>query len=650
MPVATYRICFGPFELNSHTGELYKCGQRLRVSGKPVQVLVILLNQPGELIAREDLRKQLWPADTFVDFENGLNTAVKKLRQMLGDEADSPKYIETLPRRGYRFIGEINQQQAQTVTGIGNDEAVEGVVSESCRAVDRPLEKHESTWWKDNRLRIALTVATLAVSLILAFNFGLLNDSLLNKLRPPRIHSLAVLPLSNLSGDPKQEYFADGMTEELTTELSRISGLKVASRTSTLRYKDGRQSAPQIGRDLKVDALLEGSVLQSGNRVRVTANLVTTGDEHIWGQVYDRDLRDVLSLHRELARDIAEQIQISLTPAEKGHLSTVRPVDPESHEAYLRGRYHATKFTREPLLKARDYLEQAIDKDPTYAPAYAELSHVYFKLAVASSPEQSMSSSVETRDLLTRVRFAAQRAVELDPSLPQAHTMLGIISIYGDFRIADGRKELERAVVMAPESADALIHASLWRALTGESNEGKISAEHALEVDPLSVEVAILAGQVYFRVRDYDGAIEQLRKALELDAAQPRAYISLSRAYEAKGMHDEAIRSYQKALELKGAPTQEVSAPWIAYSKGGIRGFWLWQLQKLAAQGEGYAPTEQARLHALLGDREGAIRLLEKAYQQRDYTVYTANVAYEFDPMRSDYRFNDLLRRLQSPQ
>ena len=640
MPLGTHRICFAPFELDSYTGELYKRGQKLKVAGRPVQVLAILLSQPGELVTREDLRRQLWPADTFVDFENGLNTAVKKLRQVLSDEADDPKYIETLSRRGYRFIGQIIRPDGQPTTVAGGN------------AEDLVAREPPTDWWQVSGVRIGTAAFIVTVALAIAY-FASHSDWLWNKIHPPRTQSLAVLPLSNLSSDPEQEYFADGMTEELITELSKISALKVTSRTSVLRYKGSRQPLPEIGRELKVNNLVEGSVLRSGDRVRITANLIrTSNDEHIWGQTYDRDLRDVLSLHREVAGDIAQQIKVSLTPAEKGHLGAVHPVDPKSHEAYFRGRYYAAKFTQESLLKSRDYLEQAIDRDPTYAPAYAELSHVYFKLAVASGPEQSLPTSAETRSLLARVRFAAQRAVELDPSLAQGHTMLGLISIYGDFRIAEGRRELEQAVVMAPDSADALIHASIWRVLTGELTEGKLSAAHAAELDPLSVEIAVLAGQVYFRVREYDSAIEQLRIALELDATQPRTYFMLSRAYEAKGMHPEAIAAYQRALELRGATQQEASAPMNAFSRGGIRGFWLWRLQTLdvAAEKGTDAPTERARLLALLGDHERALELLEKAYQQRDYTVYTANVAYEFDPLRSDPRFKELLHHLSSHQ
>lgn len=623
-PPATEIRRFGVFELDLRARELHKDGLKIKLQGQPIEVLIALLEHPGEIVTREQLRQRLWPSDTFVDFEHNLNSAVKRLREALGDSADNPRFIETLPRHGYRFIAPVAEQ---------------------ARPVHRPQFRIRALW-------IAALALVMIVALVVGLNLGDLRQRLFSRTPGAPIQSLAVLPLENLSGNPEEEYFADGMTEELITELGRIRALRVISRQSVMQYKGTNKPLPQIASELRVEALVQGSALRADGRVRITTQLIrAVPEEHLWAQSYERDLRDVIALQGEVARDIARQIRVTLTPAEEGRLGSVRPVVPESHEAYLRGRYHATKFTREPLLKARDYLQQAIDKDPTYAPAYAELAHVYFKLAIGSSAEQSVSSSAGAGELILRARAAAQKSLELDPTLAQAHTMLGAASIYGDFELSDGMRELERAVTMAPDSADALIHASLWRAIIGRTTEARAAMAHALELDPLGLEIGTHAGQVLFRLRDYDSAIVQLRKTLEVDPKLPRAYGMLYRVYEAKQMNADAVAAYQKVIALNEGTPQEVAAPGIAFANGGIRGFWLWRLQKLneATRKGSDSPTERARLYALLGDNERALELLEKAYQQRDYTVYAANVGYEFDSLRSDPRFQDLLSRMNFP-
>ncbi len=460
------------------------------------------------------------------------------------------------------------------------------------------------------------------------------------------IRSLAVLPLANLSGDPQQEYFADGMTEELITELSKIGALKVTSRTSVLRYKGTQKPLPEIARELKVDALVEGSVLRSGDRVRITAQLIRAAtDQHLWAESYDRDLRDVLALHSEVARAIAQRIRVTVTPAEQARLAAARPVIPEAHEAYLRGRYFAAKFEREPLLKARDYLQQAIDKDPTYAPAYAELSHVCIKLSGATT-------TARTAGVLSQARAAAEKAMELDPTLAQAHTVLGLVSVAADWNLPKGFQELERGVELAPDSADALIHASWARIFQGRTQEARAATEHALEVEPLNLEISALSGQVFAILRDYDRAIQQLHQTLEIDPAFPRAYAALARVYAAKGMYAEAVRAHQKWMSLTGATPQQIAALGDAFARGGERGYWMWQLDELnKAAGQGAdEPGERASLYAVLGEKEKAFACLEKAYQERDNSLFFVLFGYRFDSIRSDSRFQGLLRRLQEPR
>jgi tetratricopeptide (TPR) repeat protein len=339
-----------------------------------------------------------------------------------------------------------------------------------------------------------------------------------------------------------------------------------------------------------------------------------------------------------VARDIAQQIRLKLTPAEQARLASARAVVPEAHEAYLRGRYHATKFTREPLLKARDYLQQAIDKDPTYAPAYAELSHVDMKLS---------QTSPAPADLLSQARAAARKAMELDPSLGQAHTVAGLVSIFADWDPRTGAKELERGLELAPDSADALIHASFGRLFMGRRQESKAAVEHALELEPLNLEISVLAGQFFLGFGDYHRAIDQLQKTLEIDPNFARAYWALTHAYAAQGMWPEAARAYQQWMLLTGRTQQQVEAFSKAFEQQGSRGYWMWQLQELeksAQQGFDF-PTERAGIYAVLGDKENAFACLEKAYREHDFNLFTIAFGYRFASLRSDPRFADLLRR-----
>lgn len=460
-----------------------------------------------------------------------------------------------------------------------------------------------------------------------------------------QIRSLAVLPLANLSGDPQQEYFADGMTEELTTELSKIGALKVTSRTSVLRYKGTQKPLPEIARELSVDALVEGSVLRSGDRVRITVQLIRAAtDQHLWAESYDRDLRDVLGIHSDVARAVARQVRVTLTPTEQAKLTTVRPVIPEAHEAYLRGRYLATRFEPGPLLKARDYLQQAIDWDPTYALAYAELSHVCVKLGGGvASPQRA--------GLMAQARIAAQKAMEIDPGLAQAHSVLGLVSVLADWDLRRGLKEFDRSVELAPDSADVLTHASLAMIFEGRTREARAAIEHALELEPLNLEVSVLSGQIFGILRDYDRAIEQLHKTLEIDPNFPRAYGALARNYAAKGMYPEAVRAHQQWMSLTGETSQEVAALGEAFAQRGSRGYWKWQLDELnkAARQGLDQPTERAALYAVLGQKEEAFACLEKAYRERDTDLLFMRFTYRFDSLRSDPRFEELLRRLDTP-
>jgi TolB-like protein/DNA-binding winged helix-turn-helix (wHTH) protein len=403
-------IRFGVFELDLQTGELRKAGVLLHLPPQPFKVLALLASRQGELVAREEIQQQIWGNETFVDFEHALNFAIKKIRDTLGDDAEHPRYIETLPRHGYRFIAPVEAV------------ALPSPAATSVAAIyDRRPETASAARRYSVRPRaLALAAAGLValLAMLIALNVAGLRDRLLTALgaRPtmavPKIQSIAVLPLANLSHEPEQEYFADGMTDELITTLGKISALRVISRTSVMRYKGTKKPLPEIARELNVDAIVEGTVQRSGDRVRITANLLhAPSDRHLWAQTYERSLGDALTLEGEVARAIANEVKIKLTPEEHA-----RPVNPEAHRLCLLGRFHWNKRTEEGLKTAIDYFQRAIEIDPAYAPAYAGIADSYLGL--------TDWGFLPPKEAVPRVKAAAQKALEIDGSLAEAHTSL----------------------------------------------------------------------------------------------------------------------------------------------------------------------------------------------------------------------------------
>ena len=397
-------IRFGAFELDVRTGELRRNGIRLPLQGRPIQILAVLLEQPGEMVTRDDLRRRLWPADTFVDFDHALHNGIARLRDVLGDSAELPRFIETLPRRGYRYI----------------EPTVEGQAALSVIAASSPATTPGSA----RRKHHPILFAALLVALVAALGVGgWLYRRSQRQETLPEIHSLAVLPLDNLSGDPSQEYFADGMTDELITELAQIGSLRVISRTSVMHYKATSKTAPEIARELQVDAVLEGSVARSGTRMRITAQLIEArADRHLWAGSYEGELKDVLSLQDAVALAVVKQIRLRLSTHEKARLSRAHQVNPEAHEAYLRGLYYWNKRGRAGLDKAIEYFNRAIAIDPNYALPYAGLAQCYVPL--------SYFGYMRGTEAQAKAAAALQKALDLDDSLAEAHTALGSARSY----------------------------------------------------------------------------------------------------------------------------------------------------------------------------------------------------------------------------
>jgi TolB-like protein/DNA-binding winged helix-turn-helix (wHTH) protein len=419
MPDATQILAvrrFGAFEINLQSGELRKKGMRLRLSGQPFLVLAVLVERPGEVVTREELHSKLWPADTFVDFDHGLNNAVARIREVLEDSSETPRYVETIPRRGYRFIAPLADVAAEVSRPVAEPALTpaSNSVPEEASGVSAPRAEKKAA---SSRLRLYLWTAAALVCLV--GGFALYRARRATSARRPAIKSLAVMPLKNLSGDPAQEYLADGMTEELIGRLSTIRGLHVISRTSVMGFKDTRITAPEIANMLHVDALVEGSVIRDGSRVRVHAQLIRgVSDEHFWSETYDRDMRDVLSLESDIAQSIAAKVEVTVTGNERSRLVATRQVSPGVYESYLKGLSLLQGSTRAEIEKSIGYFDEAIRQDPTFAAAYLGLANAYDGLS-------TIFVGGSSADLRPRVTSAARRALELDPQLAEAHVLLG---------------------------------------------------------------------------------------------------------------------------------------------------------------------------------------------------------------------------------
>jgi serine/threonine protein kinase/tetratricopeptide (TPR) repeat protein len=502
---------------------------------------------------------------------------------------------------------------------------------------------------------LAIPVVALLVlgAVLIGLNVAGLRDRLMSLVRArhgvplPRIESIAVLPLANLSGDPEQEYFADGMTEELITNLGKISALRVISRTSVMRYKKTEKPLPQIARELGVDGIVEGSVLRVGDRVRITAQLIQAEQErHLWAESYERDLRDVLALQSEVARAIASEIKAKVTPQEQTRLARARPVNPEAHELYLKGRYSWNKRTPEALKKSLEYFEQAIKKDPSYAPAYAGLADSYNMLGAG------FYAVLPPKQAYPRAEAAATKALQLDSTLAEAHTSLAWSKIFFDWDWQGGEREFTQAIELNPGYANAHHWYAVYLTIMGRHSEAIAQDRKAESLDPLSLIIsADVALQALGPAGLYDQEMEQCRKTLEMDPSFPLAHACLSDSYKNKRMYKEAVAEMLKAIDLSGGSVVWVSALAQTYALAGRRDEAIKILNELKARSkqEYVSPNLFAYIYAGLGDKDQAFAWLEKAYEERSDLVGGLKVGRQLDPLRSDPRFQDLLRRMNLP-
>jgi TolB-like protein/DNA-binding winged helix-turn-helix (wHTH) protein/Flp pilus assembly protein TadD len=650
-------VRFGTYELSLQSGEVRKAGVRIRVQQQPLKLLEVLLERPGEVVTREELRSRVWPDETFGDFDQAVNIAIAKLRSALGDSAENPRYIETLPKRGYRFIADVSFVDAdgrvrrpesasavppETEPGHqlqSNGLAIPPVVPESAPQLQNPATAvaPQRPRWLTRRVIMALLVV-LSLAILSVFFFRS------RRREPTAIRSLAVLPLENLSGDASQNYFSDGMTDELITDLAQISALRVISRTSVMVYKGARKPLPQIARELHVDAVVEGTVLRAGDQVRITAQLIDAStDKHLWSQSYQGELRDTLALQDRVAREIAQQIQINLTPREQAALKSVKVVNPEAYESYLKGRYFWNKRTADGLKVGLAYFNQAVEEDPNYAQAYSGLADTY---ALLGDWQYAVMTPTQANP---KAKAAALKAVELDKTLGEAHNSLAFVLDGFDWDLDSGGKEFRRAIELNPGYATAH-HWYAWHlGLLGRYDEAIAEMRKAESLDPLSLIINADLAELLVIAHSYDESMRQSRKTIEMDPNFAMAHNQLGQAYLQQHQYEQAVVELQKAVQLSvGSPTCIANLA-RAYALSGRRSEavkLLSDLKTSSTPGFSHA-SEIAAIYVSLGDKDEAMNWLEKGYAER----FNPGVLIRpgFDPLRSDPRFRDLVHRTGLP-
>ena len=649
-------VRFGVFEADLEAGELRKHGLRLKLSEQPFQILTMLLVRPGEIVSREELRERLWPSDTFVDFDHGLNNAVMRLREVLGDSSEHPRFIETLPRRGYRFIAPVERRDEASKNSPAQSEADSFIPGS-----DAELQKNSSA----NPLPSASVAGSqghgrFSLPRIVVLVAGVLAGSALisgitvhyvrgvdaSKGKANRSNSLVVLPLENLSGDKDQDYFADGMTDDLIANLAKIQSLRVVSRSTAMAYKGTHKPVSQIAAELNVDAVVEGTVMRVGNRVRITAELVQVStDQHLWADTYESPIGDVLTLQNRVSSAIVDEIRINLTKEDKERLAQKPSVSPEAYEEYLKGRYYWNKRSAEGFAKAIGYFEDATRRDPQYALAYAGLADCYGIIGA------TIYGTLPAAEAAPKAKTAATRALEIDPSLAEAETSLATAKFNYDWDWAGAAEGFKKAIQMDPRYPTAYQRYSLYLSATGRPDDSFQQMKKARDLDPLSISINVAFCWRLYLAREYDRAIAQLRDTLELDPNYVWARLNLGQAYEQKGEYNLAIQEFQRAVELSQSSPLAISALAHAYAISGNHA----EAAKLLATLQSKSKTQYvspyyvAVVYLGLGKNEAAMDWLERAYADHSNGLVFLKVEPELDPLRANPRFAALQARMNFP-
>jgi TolB-like protein/DNA-binding winged helix-turn-helix (wHTH) protein/Tfp pilus assembly protein PilF len=638
----TNPVKFGDeFELNPQSYELRRAGRALKLERIPMELLFLLIEQRGQLVTRDQIIERIWGKDVFLDTDTSINSAVRKIRQVLKDNPEQPRFLQTVAGRGYRFIAAVEviappadviQPQTSAIEPKRAEQETPSAVASSVAVQHRAPNAAAKKFW---------VVGFVAAGLLIVGFIIRGRHRFLAEAPSVQIRSIAVLPLENLTGDPGEQYFTDGMTDALITDLAQIGSWRVISRTSSMHYRDSSKTLPQIANELGVDAVVEGSVARSGNRVRIDAQLIeAAADRHLWAKSYERDARDVLALQGDLAGAIASQVQNQLTPKQQARLGNSRVVNPEAYEAYLKARFYWNKRTSEGFRRAIEYFNDAWKKDPNFAAAQAGVADTYALLA--------SYQLVPVKEAYSHARVAAAKALALDDSIAEAHVALAMVKEDDDWDLPGAEHEFKRAIELNPNYATAHHWYGNLLIYMGQLNEGLAEIERARQIDPLSLVINATKGYFLVLTGPTDLAIEQLRKTLDMDPNFAFAHWELGIAYVRKGALVQAIPEFRIASRLEPEFTQYKAGLGHAYARAGnkVEAYKVLDELKKLSKERYVSACDFAIIHAGLGESDQALAWLERAYRQHDWTVISLKEHPLFDPLRSDPRFQILLHRI----
>jgi len=629
-------IKFGDdFELDSAAYELRHSGRTLKLEPTPFGILSLLIEQRGQLVSRQQIVDRVWGKGVFLDTDNSINGAIRKIRLVLNDDPEQPRFIQTVTGRGYRFIAPITESEP------------EAPAAPPRLAVVQPSQSEKTIEPAPGLLRKLLPAAILFGSLLLIAGLALWLVPAISHHTAATgpIRSIAVLPLDNLSGDSSQDYFADAMTDELITDLAKVGALRITSRTTVTLYKHTNKPLPEIARELNVDGIVEGSIVRSGERLRITAQLIhASSDQHIWAETYERNLGDVLRLQSDVAQAITQQVRAQLTPDLKQQFTAARPVDPGAYEAYLRGRYYIynVSFTDPASLnQAKTYFEDAIRKDANFSPAYSGLAETYICLVLYAKGE------ITAEDGYRSARNLVQKALELDPNNGEAYDALGEMN-WHDLDWKSAEQSFDKAIALAPSFSCAHEDRAIFMALMGRRDQALTELQTSKQLDPGPISTGVESA-VYFQLRDWEHLRKWSQLRLASDPNSLDAHSDLGTAYEGTGKLPEAIAEYQKAVELSNGDLDRVASLGHAYAAIGSRAEAekiLHNIEEKSKSGKA-SPYLAATIYAGLGQKDKAMELIEKAYREKSLDVaWILKPDLRTDNLRSDPRFQQLLQRV----
>lgn len=634
----------GEFELDVGAYELRRAGRRLRLARIPMELLLLLMEQPGQLVTREQIAERVWGKDVFLDVDNGINAVVRRIRRVLRDDPDEPRFIQTVVGRGYRFVATIEEAApsrnllvSAEAQGPNRDSLFphppggHETLAPPSAVPELPAQIEDATPPRSHWMVVVSAVTLIAVigwfGLRRSFDGG-----------GEHINSVAVLPFVNTSGDPDLEYLCDGMTEGVINGLSQRPQIRVMARSTIFHYK-GRDSDPRtVGHDLDVRSVLSGTLARHGEELRVEAELVDVRNGSLlWGQQYDRKLSDTATVQQEVVRDLSKKLKLRFRGEDKSNPRKRVTESPEAYDLYLRGRYQWNRFGDENLERATGYFLQAIDKDPNFALAYAGLADAYHELSYSHPP----------REVMPKAKAAATRALELDDSVAEAHAALGWVKWQYDWDWIGAEKEFRRSIDLSPNYAIAHGMYALYLDSMSRVDEAMAQHRRALELEPLSLIINANAGEALYDTRHYDQAIEQYRKTLEIEANFAPAHDDLAQVFERTGMYWEAVAEWQQSLIAKGE-LRTAAAIGRAYSKSGYRAAlrtWLDSLT-IPSNHSYVSPLFIASIYARIGETDHTFEWLAKAYNDRASDLVNLKVDPAFDSVRSDPRYAELERAI----